>query len=297
MMFFCTWVVPPAMRPPGAPSRPSATRARRASPCGAGEVGSEHGGVEEQLGDAELGERRRHRRHAGPAGEPRATQRPAAADELGHRAGGRSGRRPARPAAMPVEPRWMRACSAQPMWPRSLVSVAMATVQPSCSGPSRASAGRRTSSRNTSSNSEPPVIWRSGRTSMPGGAMSTRKNEMPLCFGASSTERVRARQMPQSATRPFEHHTFWPVSTQASPSRVGRGRQRGEVAAGAGLAEELAPDLARRRRCPGRCCGLLLGGAEREEGAGGEDVADHVEERRHLGLGARARSTPPCARR
>ena len=42
---------------------------------------------------------------------------------------------------------------------------------------------------------------------------------MPLCFGASSVERVRARQMPWSATRPFEHHTFWPVSIQASPSR------------------------------------------------------------------------------
>jgi hypothetical protein len=43
---------------------------------------------------------------------------------------------------------------------------------------------------------------------MPGSDMSTRKNEMPLCFGASLIDRVRARQMPQSATRPFEHHTF-----------------------------------------------------------------------------------------
>ena len=36
---------------------------------------------------------------------------------------------------------------------------------------------------------------------------------MPLCLGASSVGRVRARQMPQSLMRPLLHHTFWPVST------------------------------------------------------------------------------------
>ena len=29
---------------------------------------------------------------------------------------------------------------------------------------------------------------------------------------------VRARQIPRSATRPFEHHTFCPVRTHSSPS-------------------------------------------------------------------------------
>jgi hypothetical protein len=121
------------------------------------------------------------------------------------------------PDAIPVTCFWMLLFM-EPMWPRSLVSVAIATDQPSCSGPSSESAGMRTSSRNTSSNSEPPVICRNGRTSTPGLAIGTRKNEMPLCFGASATERVRARQIPQSATRPLEHHTFWPWSTQESPS-------------------------------------------------------------------------------
>ena len=34
---------------------------------------------------------------------------------------------------------------------------------------------------------------------------------MPLWGGASGS--VRAMRMPQSATRPFEHQTFWPLTT------------------------------------------------------------------------------------
>ena len=41
---------------------------------------------------------------------------------------------------------------------------------------------------------------------------------MPLCGGASGS--VRAMRMPQSATRPFEHHTFWPFTPNESPSRT-----------------------------------------------------------------------------
>ena len=82
-----------------------------------------------------------------------------------------------------------------PMWPRSLVRVAMPTIQPSFSGPISASIGISTSVKKTSSNSASPVICRNGRTSMPGSDMSIRKNEMPLCFGASVS--VRAMRMPQ----------------------------------------------------------------------------------------------------
>ena len=53
---------------------------------------------------------------------------------------------PARPAAMPVTCFWI-VLFIDPMWPRSLVRVAMATAQPSCSGPRRASAGIRASVR------------------------------------------------------------------------------------------------------------------------------------------------------
>ena len=92
------------------------------------------------------------------------------------------------------------------MCPRSFVSTAMPTPHPPWSGPTRSVAGTATSVRNTSSNSAPPVIWRSGRTSTPGVRMSRRKNEMPWCRGASGS--VRAMRMPQSLTRPPEHHTF-----------------------------------------------------------------------------------------
>ena len=51
----------------------------------------------------------------------------------------------------------------------------MATRQPSFSGPIMFPAGTRTSSRNTSLNSDSPVIWRRGRTVMPGVRMSTPK--------------------------------------------------------------------------------------------------------------------------
>ena len=102
--------------------------------------------------------------------------------------------------------------AAAPMWPRSLVSVAIATCQPPLRGPSRASGPTATSSRNTSSKWESPVIWRSGRASMPAARMSTRKYEIPAWRRASGS--VRAMQMARSATLPFEHHTFWPVRRQ-----------------------------------------------------------------------------------
>ena len=71
--------------------------------------------------------------------------------------------------------------------------------------------------KNTSSNSEPPVICLSGRISMPGRSIGHRKNEMPSCLAASGF--VRAMRMPQSLTRPPEHQTFWPLTTKWSPSR------------------------------------------------------------------------------
>ena len=106
---------------------------------------------------------------------------------------------------------------AVPMWPRSFVSTLIPTPQPPCSGPSRRSAGSWTSVKNTSSNSAPPVICRSGRISMPGRSIGHRKNEMPSCLAASGL--VRAMRMPQSLIRPPEHHTFWPLTTKWSPSR------------------------------------------------------------------------------
>ncbi len=61
------------------------------------------------------------------------------------------------------------------MLTRSLISVAVATFQPSPTGPIRSVSGIRTSVRNTSLNSASPVSCRSGRTSTPGAVMSQEK--------------------------------------------------------------------------------------------------------------------------
>ena len=59
MMVRWTWLVPPAMRPPGAASIAGGggTVEQRGR---AGRVAPEHGAVEEELGDAELHERAGH---------------------------------------------------------------------------------------------------------------------------------------------------------------------------------------------------------------------------------------------
>ena len=61
MMLRCTWLVPPAIRPPGAASMPADVGAVEHG-VGAGQVAAQHGHVEQHLGDAELHERRRRRR-------------------------------------------------------------------------------------------------------------------------------------------------------------------------------------------------------------------------------------------
>ncbi|CNM68723.1 Uncharacterised protein [Mycobacterium tuberculosis] len=58
---------------------------------------------------------------------------------------------------------------------RSLASVVRASRQPSLTVPTTISSGTNTLSRKTSLNSESPVISRSGRISMPGDFMSTKK--------------------------------------------------------------------------------------------------------------------------
>ena len=54
---------------------------------------------------------------------------------------------------------------------------------------------------------------------------------------------VRARSIPMSAHCASVFQIFWPVTSEAVAVPFGPGAQRGEVAAGVGLAEELAPDV------------------------------------------------------
>ena len=62
-----------------------------------------------------------------------------------------------------------------PMAERSLVSVVIATRQPPLTSPTTLAAGTRTSVKKTSLKWIAPSIWRSGRTSIPGVDMSTRR--------------------------------------------------------------------------------------------------------------------------
>ena len=75
--------------------------------------------------------------------------------------------------------------------------------------------------------------------------MSMTSAVMPLCFGASSRGVVRARHRPQSANCAYDVHTFWPLTTQPVSRRVAYGARRHtrEIASGAGLAEQLAPQF------------------------------------------------------
>ena len=76
--------------------------------------------------------------------------------------------------------------------PRSNESVTFVTRQPSFSSPTRFSTGIRTSSKNTSQNSDEPMMVRMGRSSMPGALMSMMSHVMPRCFGTSGSVRTRS---------------------------------------------------------------------------------------------------------
>ena len=86
----------------------------------------------------------------------------------------------------------------------------------------------RTSVKNTSLNDAPPLIWRIGRTSMPGRSIGMTNAVMPRCFGTSTS--VRAISSPHSENWAPELHTFWPLTTHSSPSRTAR-QASGEVGA------------------------------------------------------------------
>ena len=90
---------------------------------------------------------------------------------------------------------WITSCRG--LVPRSWAKVDCETDHPAFSSPTSWSSATNTSLKNTSLNSESSVIWRSGRTSIPGELMSTMKTEMPSLFGNRGP--VRARHNPQSA--------------------------------------------------------------------------------------------------
>ena len=131
----------------------------------------------------------------------------------------------------------------------------------------------RTSVKKTSLNSASPVIWKSGRTSTPGAFMSTRKAVMPLCLGTSGL--VRAMMQPEGRDVGQGGPDLLPVQHPLVAVALGPGRQAGHVGAGAGLAEELAPDLLVGEQRT-QVALLLLGRPVRDDGRRAHAVADGV---------------------
>ena len=71
-----------------------------------------------------------------------------------------------------------------------------------------------------------------GRMVTPGECRSTISTLMPACFFASGS--VRTASHMYSALSPPVDHSFWPLTTQSSPSRTARVRSaaRSEPASG-----------------------------------------------------------------
>ena len=97
---------------------------------------------------------------------------------------------------------------------RSWPSDPLATRQPPLSGPTRFSAGTRTSVKNTSlkSRSSAAQMDGNGRRTIPGVSVGITNTLMPLCFGASGS--VRTKVSSTSASWAPEVHTFCPLTTK-----------------------------------------------------------------------------------
>ena len=157
----------------------------------------------------------------------------------------------------------------------------MAMSQPPLISPTTFARGTRTSSKNTSLKSSSPVICVSGRTVTPGLCMSTSRNVMPLCLGAS---RIGAHQQ----------HAPVGVAREARPDLLAGDDEVVAVEVGAGLAAR--PDRSRRwaRRSPGtrsrrrrgslcRWRPLLRLGAVRDQHRAAHGEAGEVDQQRRLG--------------
>ena len=171
-----------------------------------------------------------------------------------------------------------RRVTAPPMETRSFISVVTATRQPSPSSPRRAESGIRTSVKKTSLNSASPVIWKSGRTSTPGAFMSTRNAVIPLCLGDVGIR--PGHDEPERRDVGQRGPDLLPVEHPLLAVALGPGRQPGDVGPGAGLAEELAPDLLVGEEGP-EVALLLLGRPVGGDGRGAHAVADGVAHAGH----------------
>ncbi len=101
---------------------------------------------------------------------------------------------------------------------RSCPSDPLATPHPPLSGPTRFSAGTRTSVKKTSLKSRLsiPHMSANGRHTTPSRSVGINSTLMPLCLGASGSVRTNVNR--KSASWAPEVHTFWPLTTKSASS-------------------------------------------------------------------------------
>ena len=113
---------------------------------------------------------------------------------------------------------------------------------------------------------------------MPGWSIGHKRYERPWCEFDSGS--VRHTTKHQSARCASVVHTFWPVITHSSPSSTAR-LDVGEVGAGVGLGEALAPQLVDRLDLREEAA-LLLVGAELDERGREQALAEERDPRRRV---------------
>ena len=128
----------------------------------------------------------------------------------------------------------------------------------------------RTSSKNTSLNEAPPLIWRIGTIVMPGVSIGSMNAVCPACLGTLGS--VRAISSPQAEKRAPELHVFCPLTTHSSPSRTARvdSPARSEPAPGSENSWQHSSVVRRKRGISSR---LLLRRAERSRASGRRGAA------------------------
>ena len=178
---------------------------------------------------------------------------------------------------------------------RSYGRMLIATAQPPFTSPRMRSAGTTTSSKNTSANSRTPLIISSGATVMPGVSMSTKNAVIPRWrdSGGAGARQQHAPVGVLRQARPDLLAVDHPRRTRspASPSGTARQLSDGEVAAGAGFREPLAPHLRARQQARDDL-GRELGRREVDERR-----REHLDEREEAGVGQVAgRRAPRRAR-
>ncbi len=138
--------------------------------------------------------------------------------------------------------------TAVPMWPRSLVSTAIPTPQPPCSGPSRWSAGSSTSVKNTSSNSELAghlLQWADLDAGQVHRAEEERDAVVLRCLRSSwrADRSGPSHQDPPVAASSTRAPHLLAVDDETVAVGFGPGGQRRQIAARTRLGEQLAPHV------------------------------------------------------